>query len=328
MTPIEIDVFNGDADGLFAAHQLRLAEPGPDPARVRVVTGLKREIGLLERVEVGAEDAARLQLRVFDISLARNRVALLRLLELGAQVRWFDHHHAGSLPRHPRLRLTIDTSASTCTSLLVDRELQGRFRRWAVAAAYGDNLPDVAAALGSAIAQPHELALLRELGEAVNYNGYGESPDDVLIAPEALYRRLAPHADPLDFIRAESVVTEIAARRRRDLAVALRQAPWRQCSAGAIYRLPDEGWSRRVLGSFANLLAERAPASAFAVLKETASGACTASIRAPSATPRGADRLCRSFGGDGRAGAAGIDGLPAARIEAFARAFERHDWGR
>ncbi|MBS1163333.1 MAG: hypothetical protein H6R03_1229, partial [Burkholderiaceae bacterium] len=32
MNLIEIDVFIGDADGLVAAHQLRLAEPGPDPA--------------------------------------------------------------------------------------------------------------------------------------------------------------------------------------------------------------------------------------------------------------------------------------------------------
>ena len=133
--PLEIDVFNGDADGLFAAHQLRLAEPGPDPARVRLVTGLKRDIGLLDRIDIA--DAGRLRLRVFDISLARNREALLRLLDAGAEVRWFDHHHAGDVPAHPRLRLAIDTSPATCTSVLVDREVQGRFRRWAVAAAYG-----------------------------------------------------------------------------------------------------------------------------------------------------------------------------------------------
>lgn len=328
MTPLEIDVFNGDADGLFAAHQLRLAEPGPDQGEVRIVTGLKREIDLLERVEVDAAEAARLSLRVFDISLARNRTALLRLLERGATVRWFDHHHAGELPAHPRLRLTIDTSPAICTSALVDRELQGRFRHWAVAAAYGDNLPELARALGSPLLAEHELLLLRELGEAVNYNGYGETEADLLIAPAALYRRLAGCADPLDFVRGDAIVHELAARRRRDLAKALCARPWSRCDAGEIYRLPDEGWSRRVLGPLANLLAERDPASAFAVLRPTIAGTSVVSVRAPAAAPRGADRLCRAFGGDGRPAAAGIDRLPDSQCAAFACAFAQHDWGR
>jgi hypothetical protein len=329
MKPVEIDVFNGDADGLFAAHQLRLAEPGPEPAQVKVVAGLKREIDLLDRIAVTDDEAARLQLRVFDISLARNRAPLQRLLERGARVRWFDHHHTGELPQHPRLELAIDTAPQTCTSLLVDRALNGQYRRWAVAAAFGDNLPEVARAVGLELAlDESELALLRELGEAVNYNGYGESLVDVLIAPAALYARLSPYRDPLDFARDDPIVTRLAARRRTDLATAVQLAPWRECPVGAVFRLPDQGWSRRVLGCFANLLAERASAHAFAVLKARADGSFTASVRAPTSAPRGADRLCRRFGGDGRAGAAGIDRLPAHEVEAFARAFEQHDWGR
>jgi len=329
MSAIEIDVFNGDADGLFAAHQLRLAEPGPDPGRVAVVTGLKRDIALLDRIRISDEDAARAQLRVFDISLARNRAALERLLAAGASVRWFDHHHAGDVPDHPRLHVCIDAAPDTCTSLLVDRELRGRHRRWAVAAAYGDNLAAVAHGLGrSAGLSEGDLALLRELGEAVNYNGYGETADDVLIAPAALYARVAAHADPLGFARGDPVVAELAARRRTDLATALQCPPWRESAAGAVFVLPDDGWSRRVLGSFANLLAERAPRSAFAVLRACADGAYTASVRAPLDAPRGADRLCRRFGGDGRAGAAGIDRLRSGELEAFARAFAGHDWGR
>ena len=327
MNPIEMDVFNGDADGLFAAHQLRLAEPGPDPARVRVVTGLKREIALLERIEVPVAGA--LDLRVFDIALARNRAALDRLLAAGATVRWFDHHHAGDIPTHPRLRACIDTAPQVCSSLLVDRELRGRYRRWAVAAAFGDNLTAVAHALGASMGLgEHDLAQLRELGESVNYNGYGESMDDVLIPPAALYARLAGCADPLEFVAADPIVTELAARRRADLATAMQLPPWRESATGAVFVLPDEGWSRRVLGSLANLLAERSSTSATAVLKARADGSYMTSVRAPLDRPRGADRLCRRFGGDGRAGAGGIDRLAAADIDAFARAFEQHDWGR
>jgi hypothetical protein len=329
MKPLEIDVFNGDADGLFAAHQMRLAEPGPDPAAVRIVTGLKREIALLERIDVEPQAAVALQLRVFDIALARNEAALRRLLDLGASVRWYDHHHAGQPPAHPRLQLCIDISPDTCTSLIVDRELQGRYRRWAVAAAFGDNLPEVAHAIGVALRlNETELALLRELGESVNYNGYGETVDDVLIAPAALYARLADYADPLQFVGDDPIVTQLAVRRRTDLATAVQLPPWRETPAGALFILPDEGWSRRVLGAFANLLAERASGAAFAVLKARAGGGYVASVRAPTAMPKGADRLCRQFGGDGRAAAAGIDRLPADRLEDFAGAFERHDWGR
>ena len=50
--------------------------------------------------------------------------------------------------------------------------------------------------------------------------------------------------------------------------------------------------------------------------------------RQPVDAPKGTDRLCRRFGGDGRAGAGGIDRLAADDLEAFARAFEQHDWGR
>jgi len=329
MKPLEIDVFNGDADGLFAAHQLRLAEPGPDPASVAVVTGLKRDIALLDRIEVGAAAAGRLQLRVFDISLARNRAALERLLAAGATVRWFDHHHAGAVPAHARLRTCIDTAPDVCSSLLVDRELRGQHRRWAVAAAFGDNLATVAHTVGAAMGLDEcELAQLRELGEAVNYNGYGETLTDVLVAPAKLYARLARYADPLDFVRDDPIVTQLAARRRTDLATAVQLPAWRASGAGAVFVLPDDGWSRRVLGSFANLLAERSPDSAFAVLKARPAGTYTASVRAPINAPRGTDRLCRRFGGDGRAGAGGVDRLPADELEAFARAFEQHDWGR
>ena len=40
------DVFNGDADGMCALHQLRLSYP----RRAALVTGVKRDIDLLRRV--------------------------------------------------------------------------------------------------------------------------------------------------------------------------------------------------------------------------------------------------------------------------------------
>ncbi len=320
----EIDIFNGDADGLCAAHQLRLAEPGPNPAAVEVVTGLKRDIALVGQVREGA--GARL--RVFDLSLDRNRVALERLLAQGASVRWFDHHFSGPLPSHPALQAHIDPTPTVCTSVIVDRLLAGRFRRWAVVAAYGDNLAATARELGAAarIAEA-ELAVLRELGEAMNYNSYGETEADVLIQPAALYALLRAFDDPLVFAQRERVVTELAARRRADLATAVQMPLWRDAPGGAVYLLPDAPWSRRVHGAFANLLAERASQCAFAVAKRRSDSSFAISVRAPIDAPRGADRLCRAFGGGGREAAAGIDALDELRLEQFTQAFAQHDWG-
>ena len=42
-----IDVFNGDADGLCALHQLRLA----DPQNSTLITGVKRDIDLVKQVQ-------------------------------------------------------------------------------------------------------------------------------------------------------------------------------------------------------------------------------------------------------------------------------------
>ena len=46
------DVFNGDADGICALQQLRLAEPRD----AVLVTGVKRDIALLDRVPARAGD--------------------------------------------------------------------------------------------------------------------------------------------------------------------------------------------------------------------------------------------------------------------------------
>jgi len=153
------DVFNGDADGICALQQLRLARPRASV----LVTGLKRDIALLQRVPAQRGDSV----TVLDVSLARNRAALEQLLARGVRVEYFDHHHADALPDHPGLRLFIDTAPGVCTSMLVDRHLGGARREWAVVGAFGDNLPQAAEALARAAGLPEaDVEPLRELGEA------------------------------------------------------------------------------------------------------------------------------------------------------------------
>ncbi len=295
--------------------QLRLAQPRD----ARLVTGVKRDIQLLRRVDAGAGD----ELTVLDVSLHENRADLERVLARGARCRYFDHHYAGELPRHAGLEAHIDTTPDVCTALLVDRYLDGAYRAWAVTAAFGDNLFAAARRAAAPLALPEAgLELLRELGECINYNAYGESLADLHFPPDELYRRLAAYADPLAFAREDPAFATLRDGYAEDTARAREVAPVEAGAGGALYVLPDAAWSRRVSGVFGNWLAREHPRRAHAVLVPRADGAFTVSVRAPKANPVGADALCRQFlTGGGRQAAGGINHLPAERLSAFRRAF-------
>ena len=309
------DVFNGDADGLCALQQLRLAEPAPDAV---LVTGVKRDIRLLERVEPAAGD----RITVLDVSLDVNRDALARALEAGASVRYADHHFAGEIPEHPALETHVDTSPETCTGLVVDGLLDGAHRAWAVAAAFGDNLLVAArAAAGPLGLDAASLERLRELGTLLNYNGYGATLEDLHFDPAELSRRLRPYADPLEFAAGDDAFAALEAGYADDRARVDALDPERSSAASALYVLPDAAWARRIGGVWANELAQAHPGRAHALLTGRADGGYVVSVRAPIEARTGADELCRQFDtGGGRKAAAGINRLPEAEVERFAAA--------
>jgi len=310
------DVFNGDADGLCALHQLRLAEP----INAHLVTGVKRDIGLLGRVEAGEHDSV----TVLDISLDKNRDDLLRLLNAGTKISYFDHHFAGEIPEHANLETHIDPAPEVCSSLLVNEHLQGRFLIWAVVAAFGDNLHE--AARKAAIPLPLDesaLAQLCRLGECLNYNGYGVSEDDLYFHPAALYRRMRPFENPFDFIAQDDAFTILNSGMNDDLAQARDIPAESKSDSAALYLLPNAAWARRVSGVFGNELARNFPQRAHAVAMQLDDGNYRISVRAPLNLKQGADALCRQFPtGGGRAAAAGINALPEQQISAFASAFQ------
>ena len=309
------DVFNGDADGICALQQLRLAMPRD----AVLVTGVKRDVSLLRRVP-GMREA---RVTVLDISVDQNREALLALLQAGAEVAYFDHHYAGELPVHAGLSAHIDTGAQVCTSILVDRHLNGAHRPWAVVGAFGDNLADAARMLGASLGlDAAQWAQLQELGEAINYNAYVDSEADLIVHPVELVGLLRRHVDPLGVMDAEPVLRRIRDLRGQDLAQAEGLAPYAEVAGGRVFLLPDAPWSRRVRGAWGNQLVHQAPAMAHAVLSPGDSGGLVVSVRAPLQRLKGADTLCRQFPtGGGRAGAAGINHLPEGRLEDFVQAF-------
>jgi hypothetical protein len=301
------DIFNGDADGVCALHQLRLAEP----RAATLITGVKRDIALLAQVSPAAGD----QLTVLDISLDANRGALLGALRSGARVRYFDHHFAGEIPHHRLLEPHIDVSATVCTSMIVDRHLAGRHRAWAIVAAFGDNLRAQAYAMAAKLQLgTADIEMLRGLGESLNYNAYGASLADLHFHPAELYMSLRPYADPLAFC---AQARELAILHRA-LAADMQQAQALPIETVGDHALlvfmPEAAWSRRVIGTFANELARRHSDRTVALLVRNGAG-YQVSLRAPERGDAAVHLLAQRFeSGNGRARSAGIGFLPESDV--------------
>ncbi len=310
------DVFNGDADGICALHQMRLA----NPVKSTLVTGVKRDINLLRKVETAVSGD---QILVLDISLDKNREGLNRLLELEVNIQYFDHHFAGNIPINKHLHTHINTAPDTCTSLLVNEHLKQKHLPWAVTAAFGDNLHQSAeiAAKPLALTQS-QLEQLKLLGTCINYNGYGSSLEDLLFTPKDMYQKISHYKNPLEFIDSDEHYQTLVNGYKDDLSKAESCKPAHKTSSHSIYILPNEKWARRVSGVYANALATGNPDRAHAMLTHQDGGSFLVSVRAPLNNKTGADDLCRQFeSGGGRKAAAGINKLPGADYDLFVEKF-------
>jgi hypothetical protein len=312
------DVFNGDADGIIALVQLRLAQPKTST----LITGVKRDISLLKQVPVELAKSV----SVLDISMEKNSAALANLLTNNIEVFYVDHHRSGEIPESDLLTSLINSDPNTCTSLLMNEYLKGQFVNWAITAAFGDNMNQSAMSLSKQQGlSDHQQAQLKALGIYINYNGYGRTVDDLHIAPTELYKACLASTDPLDLINApNSIFTQLSSAYEADMAQAESAEVLADNTVCKVVLLADEAWSRRVSGVFGNELANQSPDKAHAVLtvNETISSdedtSYTVSVRAPLNNKQGADNICIQFPtGGGRAGAAGINQLPKEMLGKF-----------
>ncbi|WP_409438890.1 DHH family phosphoesterase [Psychromonas sp. GE-S-Ul-11] len=311
------DIFNGDADGIISLIQLRLSTP----LNSQLVTGVKRNIQLLKTVSAEAQDS----FTVLDISMEKNTQPLLDVLDKGAEVFYADHHRAGDIPEHSNLTALIDLDANMCTALIIDQHLNGQFHDWAICAAYGDNLiakaDQLSAAAGYSKGQAEQL---KELGTLINYNGYGADLTDLHFDPAELFQALLKYQSPFDvFADKTSPYYALQAAYQDDLEQALAIPAMHSSDTLSVFELPDQKWSRRISGVYGNLLANKGPSSAFAVLTKNAQGGYLVSLRAPLENKQGAGDICSQFEtGGGRAAAAGINHLPLESLSVFINTVE------
>ncbi|MEZ8772916.1 DHH family phosphoesterase [Vibrio sp. 10N.247.310.17] len=307
------DVFNGDADGIISLLQLRLSEP----RKSVLVSGVKRDIKLVSQVasqiiEPGNPNDVS-SVTVLDVSMEKNLPALHSLLDANIDVFYCDHHRTGDVPTSEHLDTLIDTSAESCTSLLINQKLNGAHVAWAIAAAFGDNLKVVAAQLADENGfEQSQIEFLEELGTLVNYNGYGTSLSDLHFTPVELYQNLYQYPNPFDLMDDKgSVFYQLRAAYQNDRQQLSNLAPVYESKVARVFELPGETWARRISGVFGNEIVNQDPNRAQAVLTKNQDGeSYTVSLRAPLSNRTGADEICSSFvTGGGRKAAAGINQL-------------------
>jgi hypothetical protein len=309
------DVFNGDADGICALLQLRKAEP----REAQLVTGVKRDINLMDKIDAKAGD----KLTVLDVSMDKNKDPLDRALANGAEVFYVDHHFPGDIPEHEGLTALINEAPDVCTAILVNGHLGNRHIEWAVTGAFGDNLHASARTLaGQMSISSADLESLEQLGTYINYNGYGPSLEDLHFAPAELYQTLYDCGDPLEFVHNSADFARLQDGYITDMELAAKLAPSLSEDKVAMFILPNEAWARRVSGVYSNDLATGNPDRAHAVLTVKPNGNYLVSVRAPMSNKQGAVDLCRQFPtGGGRAAAAGINDLEQDSLDVFIEAF-------
>ena len=275
--------YNGDADGICSMVQWGLVY-GIEGQRV---TGVKRDIELLERVNPNTDD----EIIVMDISLARNHARAVELSSHGFEITWFDHHLAGE--PIDAIRTHIDTSSDVCTARIVEKFL-GVDSDWAQVALHGDGL------------SVHSIKPeFKELGELLNYNGYGADLSDLHFHPDELLLLCLQAKTPQNFMDTQAFMT-LKNGFESDLSNAKNIEP-----SNGYYLLPNEAWARRVVGVMAHRINENGDGPHVIAIDKGET--LQVSIRGS----EGIGELCKMFGGGGRATAGGIDALPKSEITAL-----------
>ena len=311
------DVFNGDTDGIFAWHQLRLTHPRD----AEIVTGVKRDVNLASKVNAKEGDLV----TIMDVSHAKNRKDVQRILDSGAIIEYFDHHDPKELIEHPNITYHINTEPNISTGLIVNSHVNGQNRLWSIATAFGDNHLDLAMNMAkSESLSDEQVLILKQIGLVVNYNSYGQTIEDLFYSPEEIAEAArACGSDIFKFLEQGDIFSTLLENFNADMSSAVCQEPFSISENGVIYTLPNEAWTHRIMGSFSNHLVSTNKNLACAIAVLNSDGTYRISVRSSINNPHGAGNLCGNFGGGGREKAGGINNLPASDMNTFKEEFEK-----
>ena len=308
------DFFNGDADGIISLHQYRMHYPQDS----EVFTGVKRDVKLLRHC-TNIENS---KFTVFDISLLSNRDYVNTILNKGNTIRWFDHHEPGDIDLGDDFEIFVDADPNCCTNILVDKFLEGLYRPWTICGAYGDNLHEQAEKLNPCF-NASSMSQLKEIGETLNYNGYGNEESDLTVHPKDVYLDIKNYESPFQYRDKSEVYSKIHTQMKSDEAELSSSEIMHDTQTGKVILLPDSKASIRYSGIYSNEQTTNNPDKAFAILTLVDGENYRISIRSPKTNPYGASKLALQFPtGGGREKAAGVNELPKSELNQFIEKFE------
>jgi nanoRNase/pAp phosphatase (c-di-AMP/oligoRNAs hydrolase) len=308
------DVFNGDADGIISLHQYRLQFPRES----ELITGVKRDVKLLRNLQ----NIKNSVLSVFDISLLSNSEYIENILKNKNKVRWFDHHEPGNIDLGKNFSIKVDSDPNCCTNILVDKFIDGLHRPWTICGAYGDNLHEQAEKLNPCFGEIKMLEL-KEIGETLNYNGYGNKESDLTVHPKDVYLDIHKYRSPFQYRKKSEIYNKIYTQMKSDESELNSSEILHTSNIGDIILLPNTKASIRYSGIYSNKQTTDNPNKAFAILTNINDDTYRVSIRSPKNNPTGASKLALQFPtGGGREKAAGINELPKIELKSFIEKFE------
>ena len=303
-------IFNGDADGIIATRIFS----GINGGKNKFITGVKRDISLLKQVEHLQNQT----ISVFDIAIEKNLMALEKLLKNNCIIKWFDHHISKDIPNNRNFKPVLNTDPKVNTTWLVSN-YQKKFTPWTVAGLFGDNMTKTALNIGQIIDLNNEqIELLKDFGELLNYNSYGEKLADLFFPPVEILKRTYDFTDIFDLIDQTDIYEILSEGRDKDL----KKARNAEIIAPGVIRFPNEAWAKRVIGIYANGISNREPEMAHAVLVENKEMDFVVSVRSAINQEKNVAEFCSLFPtGGGRMKAGGINKLPKRKLESFLAAF-------
>lgn len=308
------DFFNGDADGIISLHQFRLQFP----RKSELITGVKRDVKLLRH----AVDIKNATFTVFDISLLSNSDYIKGILKNNNKVSWFDHHEPGDIDLGDNFSIKVDADPNCCTNILVDKFIDGLHRPWTICGAYGDNLHEQAEKLNPCFSEMTMLQL-KEIGETLNYNGYGNEESDLTVHPKDVYLDIQKYRSPFQYRKKSEIYNKIYTQMSSDKSELSSSEILHDTNTGKVILLPDTKASIRYSGIYSNQQTTDNPSKAFAILTLIDEENYRVSIRSPKTNPYGASKLALQFPtGGGREKAAGVNELPKSELNNFIEKFE------
>jgi len=308
---VDFIAFNGDADGICAAHQLQMAHNIATP-----VTGVKRDISLLNKID--SEQGK--SIFVCDVAIEKNLDSIQKLLKQDCKITWFDHHRSGPIPNHPHFQSFLNLGKAVNTSWIVNQELKNRFPEWAIVGLFGDNMAESALQIAADQGlSDRETNSLKELGELFNYNAYGEDLSDLWFDPGNLLEQVTPFSSPIEFLNNSDILGELRQGYQDDMIEAIKIKE----EASGVRIFPNRNWARRVIGVYANELIQKSDQAGIAIIQRKKGLGYIVSVRSKD-NDFNAGEFCATFAtGGGRIGAGGINHLEEQDIPKFIQRFQQ-----